>query len=165
MTRRSKQTIGVLLLAGVATLAAFGVASGFWSGSGSGSAIAQVGSPQDIGIGAPAPVDQLYPGGSADVAVSVANPNPYPVRVGSLSLDSSTGSGGFEVDAAHGGCSLGGLHFAAQTNGGNGWQIPAKVGATEGTLAVVMPDALSMGPSADGACQGAAFTIHLRAGV
>ena len=43
--------------------------------------------------------------------------------------------GGFAVDAGHSGCTLGTLSYTTQTNGGSGWNVPAKVGAVNGTLA------------------------------
>ena len=37
------------------------------------------------------------------MVLTITNPNPASVRVGSLSLDTSQGTGGFAVDGAHSG--------------------------------------------------------------
>ena len=46
-------------------------------------------------------------------------------------------------------------------NGSSGWDVPAKVGAVNGTLLVTLSNALSMAASAADACQGATFTVYL----
>jgi len=50
--------------------------------------------------------NQIYPGGQSAVAVTVTNPNPGAVKVGSLSLDSTQGNAGFAVDGAHAACGV-----------------------------------------------------------
>ena len=94
----------------------------------------------------------------------VSNPNPYPVEISSISLDVGQGSSGFDVDAGHAGC-VPMLDFTAQTNGGDGWTVPAKAGSTPGALSIEMPDALTMGLGASNDCQGAAFTVYLEGAV
>ena len=103
------------------------------------------------------PSAQLYPGGQATVVLTVTNPNAAQIRVGSLALDTSQGTGGFAVDGAHSGCGLAPLSFTTQTNGGAGWTLPAS-----GVLPVTLTNALSMGTGAANACQGAAFTVYLK---
>jgi hypothetical protein len=92
------------------------------------------------------------------VVLTVTNPNAGEVRVGSLALDLSQGTGGFGVDGGHAGCGLTSLSFATQTNGGAGWTVPAS-----GTLPVTLTNALSMGTGAANACQGATFSVYLKA--
>ena len=58
------------------------------------------------------------------MVLTVTNPNPGQIRVGSLALDTSQGTGGFAVDGGHSGCGLATLSFATQTNGGAGWTVP-----------------------------------------
>jgi hypothetical protein len=74
------------------------------------------------------------------------------------------GAGGYGVDASHSGCAPASLDFTTQTNGGAGWTVPARAGAVNGTLAVSLTDALFMQLNAANACQGAQFTIYLKAG-
>jgi hypothetical protein len=145
---------GLLLCAG---------AVAYWTASGGGSASAALATQQPLTLTPGTPSSQLYPGGSADVALTISNPNPYPVGVPALVLDTAQGSGGFGVDSEHSGCGLATLGFTAQSNGGAGWTVPAKVGGVEGSLSVDLSGAVSMGLSAASACQGASFSIFLKA--
>ena len=86
---------------------------------------------------------QLYPGGQAAVSLTITNPGPGSVRVESLSLDTTRGTGGFAVDAGHSACSVSALSLTAQNNGGSGWTVPGA-----GSSAVMLPNALSMGTGA-----------------
>jgi hypothetical protein len=133
--------------------------------TGSGSGPSQLGTTQPVMIAAGTPSAQLYPGGSSDVSVSISNPNPIRVHIGSLSLDPTQGSSGFAVDTSHSGCGLSTLSFTTQTNGGGGWFVPAKVGSTNGVLNIDLTSAIAMGTGAANACQGASFSVYLQAGV
>jgi hypothetical protein len=142
-----------------------GTASGArWEGAGSGSIRATAGVAQFAAFAPAAPIGKLVPGEEAELDVTVTNPNSFAVHVGAVALDVAVGSGGFDVDAAHAGCALSALHFARQTNNGVGWQIPPRVGASDGSLLLEMPGALSMDDDAANACQGATFTVHLKGG-
>lgn len=155
-TRRRGSLIALLTLLGLATT---GVASAFWVGSGNGTGSATTGTAQTVTLSPATPTAQLYPGGQATVALSIANPNPGSVRVGSLSLDTSQGTGGFAVDGAHAACGVTSLGLASQTNDGAGWTVPGA-----GSLTVTLAGALSMSADAPNACQGAGFTVYLLAG-
>jgi hypothetical protein len=117
-----------------------------------------------VTLGPGSPADGLRPSGQASVALVVSNPNASIVHIGRLALDTSQGTGGFAVDAGHAGCVLSTLTFTTQTNGGAGWDVPARVGAVNGTLGISLSDALAMGANASNACQGATFTVYLVAG-
>ena len=134
-----------------------GAAVAYWRTAGGGSAAATSATTSALTLSPATPTAQLYPGGQATVVLTVTNPNPATIRVGSLALDTSQGSSGFGVDAGHSGCALPTLSFAAQTNGGAGWTVSGS-----GTLSVTLANALSMGTGAANACQGAAFTVYLR---
>lgn len=164
--RRTPRRIGLIaLLAAAASLGAVSVAVAFWTGTGTGAGSgATAASAQTVALGPASPAASLYPGGRSDVALRITNPNSFAVRVGSLSLATSQGTGGFAVDPAHAGCDLAALAFATQSNGATGWTVPGKVGSTDGSLAVDLPNALAMGPAASNACQGAGFTVYLTAG-
>ena len=73
-------------------------------------------------------------------------------------------SGGISADGGHSGCDTTAVHYATQNNGGAGWDIPAKVGSTDGTLDVQLTGAISMDSSAANECQGATFTVYLKTG-
>jgi hypothetical protein len=147
-----------------AAAAALTLSSGavaYYSSAGHGSSSASVASPDPLSIAARTPTASLlYPGGSAEVDATVSNPNPFAVRINLLVL----GSGGIGVDSAHSGCDTSALHFTSQSNGSAGWEVPAKVGATDGSLDLELDGAISMDLSAANACQGASFTISLATG-
>jgi len=155
-TRRRVPWVALIILAALATT---GVSYAYWAGSGSGAGSADTGTTQAVTFSPGTPTAQLYPGGQAAVALSIANPNPGSVRIGSLSLDTSQGTGGFAVDGAHSACGVASLTFTPQTNGGAGWTVPGA-----GSLPITLAGALSMNANAANACQGASFTVYLQAG-
>jgi hypothetical protein len=158
----SRRVVGAI--AAVASLALASAGFAFWSATGTGAAPASVGTVQAITASAGVATLQIYPGGSADVALTFSNPNGVGVHVGSLSLDTTHGTGGFDVNAGHAGCDLSALAFTTQTNGGSGWSVPRKVGATNGSLVIDLAGSLTMSAGAASACQGATFTVYLSAG-
>lgn len=145
-------------------IAVAGAAGAFWGASGSGSGTGRTGTTVPVTLSPGVPSDDLFPGGQADVLLTVANPNASPVRVGALVLDAGQGAGGFAVDADHSGCAVSALGYAAQTNGGVGWTVPARAGSVDGTLAIRLPSALTMSLAAANACQGARITVYLAVG-
>jgi hypothetical protein len=157
---------GPAVLAGLVVLAlgTGGVASAFWTGAGGGRGAGTTGTLEPVTLSPGSPVATLYPGGRAGVMLVITNPNPSVAQVDSLVLDTSRGVGGFAVDPGHAGCTVTSLGLAAQTNGGAGWPVPAKAGATDGRLAVTLTDALSMSTAGADACQGANITIYLATG-
>jgi hypothetical protein len=163
--RRATRVVPSLTLLGV--LAVFGLcasaALAYWTVIGAGSASGPVSAVSPLALSAGIPSSQLYPGVSADVALTVSNPNTTTVHISSLVLETSQGDNGFGVDAAHSGCELSALSFTTATNGGAGWTVPAKVGSVEGSLSIDLSGAVSMATSAAGACQGANFSIFLKA--
>ena len=163
MTRRfrNKNTLLAIIAAAAAALALSSGAIAYYSSAGSGSSSASVASPDPLSISAQTPATNLlYPGGSGEVDATVSNPNPFPVRINSLVL----GDAGIGVDSAHSDCDTSALHFASQSNGGAGWDVPGKVGAADGTLDLALAGAIGMDTSAANACQGATFTISLETG-
>jgi hypothetical protein len=151
LTRPAAIAIVALLVVGSLAYAA-------WTVNGSGTGSASAASAVNLALTPGSPSDALYPGAAGDVATSIANPNPFPVHVTSISLDSGQGSGGFAVDGGHSACNINTLSFSAQTNGGSGWDIPAN-----GSIDVDAADAIAMGSGANDSCQGAAFTVYLTA--
>jgi len=151
----------VVLLVGVVGA---GVASAYWTASGGGAGSATTRTAVAVTLSLGTPTASLYPGGQANVVLSVSNPNAASVFVASLALDVSGGTGGLAVDTGHSGCALATLSFTTQTNAGAGWTVPAESGGVDGTLPVTLTNALSMDVSAANACQGASFTVYLAAG-
>lgn len=159
--QRSSRTVVVLSATAAVAVAAAVVSGGalaFWSASGGGSGSGSAGTPDPVTITPGVPTQLLYPGGSADVALSMANGNPSAVFIGSLELDTAQGAGGFAVDSGHSGCDVGALSYATQSNGGAGWSVPAS-----STLDLDLAGAVTLGTGALSACQGATFTVYLKA--
>jgi len=160
--RRRLVLLAVLLVA--LGIPVGGIAWSYWSAGGSGTGTGANGTLAAVSLSAGSPTAALYPGGSTNVVATATNSNPSAVRIGSLLLDTSQGTGGFAVDAGHSGCSVAALSYTTQSNGGAGWSVPARVGITNGTLAITLTNALTMSASAASACQGATFTVYLVAG-
>jgi hypothetical protein len=160
--KRIVQTVFLGLLLVVMSLSALaGIAAAVWSAVGSGSGSGGTGATVAVTLSPATPTAALYPGGQADVVLTITNSNTAIVRIGSLASDTARGTSGFAVDAGHAGCVLLTLSFTTQTNGTTGWTVPAKTGSVDGTLAVTLPSALAMSSSALSACQGATFTVYL----
>jgi ABC-type transport system substrate-binding protein len=157
MKRTSKRTIVVALIA-AGVLAGGAVA--YWTTAGSGSASASVKNPDPVSIASGAPTGFLYPGTSADLAITITNPNPVPVNLPSLVRDTGQGSGGFGVDGAHSACGVSALAYTTQSNGGAGWTVPAN--ATNWPLDLA--NAVSLSTAAATECQGASFKVYLAVG-
>lgn len=141
-----------------------GVALAFWTAAGIGSGSNTTATPLALAVTAGTPTGFLHPGGVSDVAVTLSNPNLFVARVPSLQLDTTQGTGGFSVDAAHSGCAVSALSFTSQTNGGAGWTVPARVGVTNGQLVLNLGGAVAMSTGAANACQGATFTVYVKVG-
>lgn len=155
---RGRVSLTVAALAVLVVVTA-GVASAYWGGSGGGSGSGSTATTQAVTLTPAAPTAQLYPGGQAAVQLSISNPNPGSVRVGSLALDTTQGTGGFAVDGAHSACGVASLTFSTQTNGGAGWTVPGA-----GSLPITLSGSLSMAANAANACQGASFSVYLSVG-
>ena len=159
--RRAGRITPTVIGAIVWVLFVSGGAFGFWTASGSGSANGGTGTLAALTLTPGTPVATLYPGTSSAVKLTISNSNTSAVRVGSLVLNTSSGTGGFAVDAGHSACVVSALSYTTQSNG---WTVPAKTGGIDGTLAVTLTGALTMSTSAANACQGATFTVYLTAG-
>jgi hypothetical protein len=148
----------------LAALAIAGGALAYWSTVGSGSGSASSADTQTVTISTASPTSQLYPGGSAAVALTISSPNGFQVSIPSLALDMSQGTNGFDVDGAHTGCDVSALSFTPQSNSGDGWTVPPRVGTTDGSIDLDLDGAVSMSGAAANACQGATFTVYLKVG-
>ncbi|WP_461164542.1 hypothetical protein [Arthrobacter sp. R4-81] len=156
-------TVLVLVLTTVLSVA--GAAGALWLASGSGSGTgttAVTASALALTPGASAS-GVLYPGGNADVLLTISNPNTAAVHLAALTVDPDQGAGGYAVDPGHSGCALTALAFSSQSNGGAGWTVPGAAGAFNGTLTVTLANGLTMSADANSACQGARFTVFLEA--
>jgi hypothetical protein len=141
-----------------------GVALVAWSSTGGGSGDATTATTLAVTLAPGTPTAGLYPGGTGDVDLTITNPNPYAVTVGSLALDTNHGAGGFAVDGGHVGCPASALTFATQTNHGAGWSVPGRLAGVDGSRTVTLAGALAMDADAGNACQGMTATVYLVAG-
>lgn len=135
-------------------------AGGSWAyvtSHGTGTATTAAGAVNAVTLTPATPTSALYPGASADIALTVSNPNGAGVVIPSLALDTSRGTSGISVDGAHAGCDPSSVTFTA---GGTGWTIPAHASAYQ----IDLPGAIAMTTSASDACQGASFTVYLKVG-
>jgi hypothetical protein len=140
-----------------------GVAAAYWSGAGNGTGSAATASVAPLRVSPGIPSTLLSPGAQAAVVLTVSNPNSFAISFAALESDPAEGAGGFGVDSGHSGCAVTVLSFSTQTNAGAGWTVPKKVGATDGTLSLTLDNAVSMAADAAGSCQGAVFTVYVRA--
>jgi hypothetical protein len=153
---KKRKFIAVASLAIAGSVVAVAIAA--WTTGGSGSGQAQAGTATSMTISAGTPSSSLYPTASADVAATISNPNPYKVHVSSIALGAVT------VDGGHSSCNTSSVSVTSpQTNGGSGWDVPAKSGGVNGSLGVDLASAISMDNTANDSCQGATFTIALTA--
>jgi hypothetical protein len=163
MSRRVLGIVAMVIAIIVVTVGGAGVAYGYFRAGGAGAGAGATGTTTPITLSSGTPTASLLPGGQTGVVLTMTNSNSASVKVSSLALDTTQGTAGFAVDAGHAGCALSTLSFSTQTNGGAGWTVPAKVGATNGTLTLTLSNALAMSLSAANACQGATFTVYLLA--
>lgn len=126
-----------------------GIAFAAWTADGTGDGYAQAKSAEAVSTvdASGSTVADLYPGSTGDVKISIANPNPYAVRVTAI-------DGNGAITSSSAACNTGGhgVTFADQTGT---WDVPAGSTGTEFTL----DDAVSMSNASDPACSGASFTV------
>jgi len=170
----------IVTLVGVALAATAAFAA--WTATGSGSGYAKATTAialitVDVSASTTA---QLYPGANGDLKIEFDNPNPYPVKIGSVSQVSDAthyvvGSGGLGSctdDPATSGLHPTGVSLTTYTatsgdiiNGGSTGvshpylDVPAKVGVTDGTATFTITGLVGMSNSSDNNCQGATFAI------
>lgn len=142
-TRHSR---GVTAIAIVAGITAASIASASWSAQSNGNAKAQAGRLAAVTASPAAPTTELFPGGSADAALTLTNPNPVAMTVSSI-----VGDGTIVSDSAA--CNDAG-HGVTFTDQAGAWEV-----AKSATLNVGLPNAVHMSVDSADACQGATFTI------
>ncbi len=133
-----------------------GVAAAYWTagGSGSGSVSAGTASPLTTVSATASTTSLLYPSGpAADLAMTVRNPNPYPVSITGLSANGAvTAAGGI------GTCTTTGVALATPT-AGLPFTVPARAAGTDGSITVSLTAAAQMTSTSENGCQGATFTV------
>jgi hypothetical protein len=89
----------------------------------------------------------LYPGATGDAVIRVSNPNPYPVRVTTI-----TGNGAITSDKGAACNAATGVSFSNQSE----LSLDVAAGAS---ATFTLTGAVSMNNSSHNSCQGAVFTI------
>ncbi|NGY65380.1 hypothetical protein G7043_41455 [Lentzea sp. NEAU-D13] len=85
LARRRYVRRGVIVFAVMTAALGSGVAYAAWTSSGTGSATTKAGTAlAPVVTGGAVTTGSLYPGGTGNAVVAVANPNPYPVTVMSI---------------------------------------------------------------------------------
>ncbi|GAA4684257.1 hypothetical protein [Frondihabitans cladoniiphilus] len=150
--------VAAVVAIGAGALLVGPAAFGFWTqtGAGSGAATSAVTSAVTLSPGAGG--GDLLPGGSGTVTTVAANTATTRAHVVALVVDTSHGTNGFAVDAAHSGCDTSVLAFPNQTHGGSGWDVGASSSVT-----ITIPASVTMTTAAAAACQGASITVYLKA--
>ncbi len=152
MKKRTVRRVVVVTAVVTATMGG-GIAIAAWTSTGTGTAGAKAGTAAAPTTGtadltALAPL--LYPGSTGAARILVNNPNPYPVKVVSVTGNGTpTGAGGI------GTCANTGISWNAQIPTGN--TVPANGSAT-----LTLPGAVTMGSNVDDGCQGATFSIPVQ---
>jgi hypothetical protein len=128
-------------------------------------------------VSSPAAGNLLFPGGTGDVVVTIANPNPYPVTISAVQLPANTvNAGGFTTNTlgtAQTGCST--LtsavtwNFATATSGTTHTLQSALTvgasGAANNPLVVTFTNDATMGTTSPAACAATFFSMPSLIGV
>ena len=138
-------------LAVLVGLMATGAIYAAWSTSGSGNGYAKAGTASALTIGdaSASTTADLYPGSNGAVKLKVTNPNPFAVRITTVTKQASgtiTSDKGAACNASTG------VTFTDQT----GLALDVAGGATS---TFTLSGAVSMSNASDNTCQGAIFTI------
>ncbi|WP_250001460.1 hypothetical protein [Actinoplanes sp. M2I2] len=153
----------------VSALAVTGVASAAWASwlaNGSGNAYAEAETAKALVISEASTTATLYPGATGDATIKIGNPNKYPVRVDTLQW---TPADGVQVARVQPGstCNNTGVYFgdfSAGPIGTNGLLsgLELDLGAGE-TKTFTLPKAVHMINNSEDGCQGAVFSIKVKA--
>ncbi len=128
-------------------------------------------------VSSPAAGNLLFPGGTGDVVVTIANPNPYPVTISAVQLPANTvNAGGFTTNTlgtAQTGCSTSTSavtwNFATATSGTTHTLQSALTvgasGAANNPLVVTLTNDATMATTSPAACAATFFSMPSLTGV
>lgn len=149
--RRNGRRVLPLLVLGF-TLTGAGTALAFWAAGGTGSGQAAAGSALALTTSTATTSGLLYPGGTADVRVTVRNPNAYQVTLTAIS-----GAGTVTAAGGIGTCTTTDVTFTPPT--AISLVVPPKTNGADGSATLTLTSAAAMGNASDNGCQNATFTI------
>jgi len=129
-------------------------------------------------VATPLPANQLYPGGTGDVVVTISNPNPYPVTITAVDLPTNityaTGYTTSALSATQTGCLAATpsdviWKYSSSTSGSaHTLRTPLVIGASgnaNNPLTVTLTNDASMTASAPAACENTYFSMPSLTGV
>ena len=178
-SRRAKivSAVGGCLLVAAGAYAATNWVVGLNAGSSGQGQSATIANLSITAVASPAPSNVLFPGGTGDVVVTIANTNPYPVTISAVNLPANTvQAGGFTTSAlttAQTGCSTSTSavtwNFATATSGtSHTLTAPLTVGASgaaNNPLVVTLTNDASMASTSPAACANTFFSMPSLTGV
>lgn len=142
-----------VLLAATALLLALGgrMAVAYWTSPGAGSGASNAGAVQAVTVLAAtgSPASSLIPGGTADLRLTVDNPNSVSVRIVGVAP-----SGGTVTVLGGTGCTPSNAGVSVPTTSGLDVAV-----AAGGSVGVNLPGAVAMTAATPNGCQGASFQI------
>jgi hypothetical protein len=154
VNRRTKVILAVCAVAAVAVNA--GAAWAYWRITGSGTGSAKAGSAFELTLKGKSDDNKpLYPGGTSNLTVTVTNENNFPIEITAV----AAGAGKPTADEAHreGGCQTTGVVVSQDVHRVS-WIVQRN------TIGVfTLSDGIKMTNQSDSTCQGATFTIPLKA--
>ena len=145
-----RRTFLILLALAVAVVAGVAVASWDTSTSGNGYSKASTATALTLSDASASTTGDLYPGANGALKLKVANPNPFPVRITSVTLTS-----GGTITSNVTACNTGGTGVTFTNQTGLAIDLAANAAAAVQTLS----GSVHMSNSSDNTCQGAIFTI------
>lgn len=167
-----------IVLAGAGAYAATNWVVGLNAGSSGQSQSATISNLSITAVSSPSPSNLLYPGGTGDVVVTIANPNPYPVTITAVQLPTNvTYATGYTTSAlttTQTGClaatpSAVTWNYATGTSGSSHTlTTPLTVGASgqaNNPLVVTLTNDASMGSTSPSACANTFFSLPALTGV
>ena len=125
-------------------------------------------------VASPSATNLLYPGGTGDVVVTIANPNPYPVTITAVQLPTNTTyASGFSnslLTTAQAGCAAATpsnviWNFSTATSGTSHTLTSALTVAANGSLTVTFTNDATMTTSAPAACVSTYFSMPSFTGI
>jgi hypothetical protein len=175
--RIASALMGIALVGG----AAYGVSSwvvGLTAGSSGEGQSANVSNLTITAVASPSPTNLLYPGGTGDVVVTIANPNPYPVTITAVQLPTNaTYATGYTTSAlttTQTGCLAATpsdviWNYSTGTSGTSHTLTSALTvgasGASNNPLVVTLTNDGSMTAAAPAACENTYFSMPSLTGV
>jgi hypothetical protein len=149
ITIRKRTVLAIALLLMLITA---GVAITAWSTSTSGNAYSKATTASSLVLSdaSASTSGDLYPGGTGDLKLKVANPNSFPVRITAVSLTS-----GGTITSNVAACNSGGTGVTLTNQSALTLDLTANAAAS----VLTVPGAVQMSSSSDTNCQGAIFTI------